>query len=489
MIQVALRGQIGWKMLSRIGLFGAQTLERNSYTEVARELATLISEIRAIGLEKVLPDLRQAILGYPQKSRHAEANFMGYVAKLRTALEAFDPSLPDCAVMLSHTFRELAVVSCLCGRISSEGSRTVRISEVLQTLTSIRLEKLVVQFDCSRVSELLLRVTPGVIEELLAAILHELDNTDVEGVVVKVESCAIVIKAGVPILLKTSVFDSAIVVGLSWMGAGVSSVERCGSYIRLRLDNERIVWPEGNQSSDEFAFDLARDFALGNRFAANILGPFARLSHDLKNLVVAMELRLRAASTEPTRKFFHLAAAEDFNRRAMELVSQLSFLTEQQQVLEVENFDLTQILLAIASDWMSRVPAGISFRVHIDGLPALIDGDARLLRGAIENLLKNAIEGMGSRGELTLESALIEESDQVLIEIADSGVGVPDSVLQALRIGQAPASAKRAGIGLGLLSVQWITQEHGGEFGLRRREFGTVASLSFPMSVSRRDLC
>jgi two-component system OmpR family sensor kinase len=110
-----------------------------------------------------------------------------------------------------------------------------------------------------------------------------------------------------------------------------------------------------------------------------------------------------------------------------------------------------------------------------------VNGDPDLLFLAVHNLLTNAIKFTqpGDRIEVRAQ----EDGASVLIEVADTGPGIPEDeipmVWEELYRGQGARGV--AGSGLGLALVRAIAERHGGAVGLRSREGqGTVFALRLP---------
>lgn len=83
-----------------------------------------------------------------------------------------------------------------------------------------------------------------------------------------------------------------------------------------------------------------------------------------------------------------------------------------------------------------------------------------LFEWVMENLLKNALDAMEGRGTITVTAAA--EEGQILIDIADSGKGIPKSKFKT--VFQPGFSTKKRGWGLGLaLAKRIVEQYHGGK--------------------------
>jgi signal transduction histidine kinase len=84
--------------------------------------------------------------------------------------------------------------------------------------------------------------------------------------------------------------------------------------------------------------------------------------------------------------------------------------------------------------------------------------DARQIRQAVLNLLRNSLEAMPGGGRIDLRTAV--RGDEVVIEVADTGPGIPEDRLDA--VFEPFYSTKPHGTGLGLALVRRIVGEHGG---------------------------
>jgi anti-sigma regulatory factor (Ser/Thr protein kinase) len=107
-------------------------------------------------------------------------------------------------------------------------------------------------------------------------------------------------------------------------------------------------------------------------------------------------------------------------------------------------------------------------------------GDAHALQAAVLNLALNAVEAAGRGGVVEVRQA--DEGHWVRLEVADSGPGPTPEV--AAHLGQPFVTTKPEGVGLGLLLVRQVAEEHGGTLEWRRNEGRTVFTLKLPLAPS-----
>ena len=118
-----------------------------------------------------------------------------------------------------------------------------------------------------------------------------------------------------------------------------------------------------------------------------------------------------------------------------------------------------------------------TFNSKVDSLPVLLNKS--LYHWTIENLVKNGIDAMKGKGEISIE--ILPSSQYVHILVADSGHGIPRKQFQEIF---APGyTTKKRGWGLGLSLVKRIVEEyHTGKIKvLSSGKDGTVMQLCLRM--------
>jgi len=113
----------------------------------------------------------------------------------------------------------------------------------------------------------------------------------------------------------------------------------------------------------------------------------------------------------------------------------------------------------------SRTSKKVTYKVIVpDNKPIIVNVNAHLFSWVIENLVKNAIDAMSGQGTITI--SLKEEKSQVIIDVSDTGKGIPKSHFKA--IFNPGYTSKKRGWGLGLsLSKRIIRDYHKGKLFVR----------------------
>lgn len=214
-----------------------------------------------------------------------------------------------------------------------------------------------------------------------------------------------------------------------------------------------------------------------------------RLDHELKNPLTAMRAalaNLAATANEPSARSA-VDAIDSQTQRLSRLTTDLRKLAElETRPLERNPIDLALLLREAVE--LAGEQAGADARPITLNLPQApwplpaITGDWDLLFLAIFNLLDNACKFTTAADAIEVRAR--EEGAAVMIEVADTGPGIPPEesahVWEELYRGkQAP---RTPGSGLGLALVKAIVERHGGQATLTSRVGqGTVFTLRLPL--------
>lgn len=131
-------------------------------------------------------------------------------------------------------------------------------------------------------------------------------------------------------------------------------------------------------------------------------------------------------------------------------------------------------LLRIVAD-----KAQVELRLELDEKLPFAELDAKQIYNALYNLVNNAIPETPPGGSVTLRSSLVE--DKILIEVADTGGGIPEHVRAKLFTDEA-ISTKPGGTGLGTRIIAGVVARHGGTIEVQSEiGQGSIFSIRLPL--------
>jgi two-component system, NtrC family, sensor histidine kinase HydH len=125
----------------------------------------------------------------------------------------------------------------------------------------------------------------------------------------------------------------------------------------------------------------------------------------------------------------------------------------------------------------------VEVRLSLDQQPAYAMLDQSSLRGALMNLMLNAIEAMKEGG--TLSITIEHNSESLKLEIADTGHGINEE--EAKKIFEPFYTTKEQGLGLGMPYAKKIIEQHGGTISLNSRP-GEGATISIMLPAAQTEV-
>jgi len=211
----------------------------------------------------------------------------------------------------------------------------------------------------------------------------------------------------------------------------------------------------------------------------------SRLTHEIANplngMATTVQLMQRCLAQQPraanTELREYVADLEHELKRLQSLLTDLRQVSRPPQ-LTLQPTDLAAEVAAVIR--VHVVPlAGPEITVVQDLPSALphVSADRDKLQQVVLNLGKNAIDAMPQGGTLTVRAA--HTTTHVLLEIEDTGEGIPDEA----EIFTPFATTKTEGTGLGLVIVKQIVEAHNGQIGYSSIPGqGTTFRVSWPVA-------
>ena len=204
----------------------------------------------------------------------------------------------------------------------------------------------------------------------------------------------------------------------------------------------------------------------------------ARVAHELKNPLTSLRalLQLSSQSLEDEReaKRFEVMLGE-VDRMHVIIQDYLTF-SRPLDTLRTAKLDLHALAKHAAVVLEARAQAA---RIDLvtSGDAASIVGDAERLRGALLNIIGNAIEATPEGGTVGVE--VRPTGDGASIQVRDTGCGMSDADLK--KIGTPFFTKGKQGTGLGVVVASATVRQHGGSIGFESaRGEGTTVTINLP---------
>jgi signal transduction histidine kinase len=206
------------------------------------------------------------------------------------------------------------------------------------------------------------------------------------------------------------------------------------------------------------------------------------LSHDLRtplgaisSMIDVLELGHGEAGA-PHKKdlppLFDKSALAFIRRNIQSLVHRVTELLDFTDVangalaLKLEKVDAHEVIrFALRNLESQQKGAGIGIDLRLQARHSHIRADSGKLDQVLSNLIGNAVKFTPKGGKISIVTRN-EESDRLVIEVSDTGIGIPADALSRIfsPFDQGDSSIHRryGGLGLGLSIARTLTKAHGG---------------------------
>ena len=206
----------------------------------------------------------------------------------------------------------------------------------------------------------------------------------------------------------------------------------------------------------------------------------ANLAHEIRNPLNALSINLELLEEDLAVRRTPVDTVE-LARREVGRLSRLvnDFLVYARPTApSMEEFDGGELLSdvsALLTPTCQRF--GVELKVECPGVR--VHGDRGQLSQVLVNLALNAVQAMDGLPRRQVGLRAQAEGDAVVLEVADTGPGVPEGELRRVR--EAFYTRRKGGTGLGLAIADRIVTAHRGRLELaNRREGGLVARVVLP---------
>ena len=230
----------------------------------------------------------------------------------------------------------------------------------------------------------------------------------------------------------------------------VAIAEQCA----LAIDKARLIEKQQIQY-DNLAIQTDKLSSLG-RMAAGI-------AHEINNplagiLLYSSNLVKKVPEAGPLKKGLEVIIHETIRCRGI-IQDLLEFSRQKEPVKVMADLNgVIQKALSIVSNEFRLNRISLEKRLS-DSLPSVLI-DVNQMEQVFINFFMNALEAIQGQGQVSVRSFQDKDNQGVVVEIEDSGMGIPQDHLE--RIFEPFFSTKPKGTGLGLAVNYGIIQKHGG---------------------------
>ncbi len=212
------------------------------------------------------------------------------------------------------------------------------------------------------------------------------------------------------------------------------------------------------------------------------------VAHDFNNLMTVIvgsaDFLRRRPDLDSDKRQQYIEAIFDTGTRATKLTDQL-LAFGRRRPLRPEVIDVNATIDAL-SDMLQRVLGSrISVRLDLSDDAGRAEVDVAQFETAILNAVVNARDAMPRGGTLTISTAIEPDlgGDLVAVRIGDTGLGMPERVLERAFDPFFTTKAICEGTGLGLSQIHGFAAQAGGRAELHSTEgAGTTVSILLPKS-------
>jgi len=207
----------------------------------------------------------------------------------------------------------------------------------------------------------------------------------------------------------------------------------------------------------------------------------ARLAHDIKNPLTTIK------STVKLLKTFQGKPIDEYVMKRFDMMDESIFRISHQVDGVLDYIKKTPLQLEpsslIGTLKASILPLTIpkNVQINLPNTDVILKCDSIKMEVVFGNILLNSIQAIGdSPGKIYVR--YVETTDHVIIEVADSGPGIPPENLS--KIFDPLFTTKQRGTGLGLSSCKNIVEQHGGHISVKNTP--TTFTIYMPNLLAKK---
>jgi two-component system, NtrC family, sensor kinase len=122
---------------------------------------------------------------------------------------------------------------------------------------------------------------------------------------------------------------------------------------------------------------------------------------------------------------------------------------------------MTDLIKDVLASFAPRLPSGVTIETQFEPALPVVSASPSEMQQVLLNLISNAIDALDPKGGVAAIRTRVE-ADQVVIEVADNGHGIPTAQLERIFEPFFTTKAVGKGTGLGLSICYGLVKKHGG---------------------------
>ena len=254
-----------------------------------------------------------------------------------------------------------------------------------------------------------------------------------------------------------------------------------GQIKRLRQTNQQLLQAHEELKNAQMKLIQTAKLESIGRLAAG-------LAHEVKNPLAVIQLGV---------DYLTSTTKADTSRDAVETIREMADAVQRADtvVKGLLNFSRSEKLALVPMDLNSVIEESLvlvrhEFTKHnislennlAGGLPQ-VGLDQGKVKQVFINMFMNAIQAMGSDGSLTVKTSIRPADESVMVQIEDTGSGIPEDKLDKLFEPFFTTKPVGSGTGLGLSVSKNIIELHGGTIKIENRTDvrGVAVTITFPI--------
>ena len=200
----------------------------------------------------------------------------------------------------------------------------------------------------------------------------------------------------------------------------------------------------------------------------------ARLAHDLRNPLTVIKGVVEITKTRNNLNNIGFSSKQiDMMERAISRMS--NQIDDVLEFVKIQSLRTTKnSLLDTIGLSLAKIKKSDKIKINIPDKDVEFVYDADKIEVVLDNLLTNALQAINDSGEITIRVNDLE--NDVVVEVEDSGSGVPDDIIS--KVFEPLFTTKIKGTGLGLASCKSIIEQHGGSITVKNKP--SVFTIKLP---------